>query len=209
MLKGVLGGVLVIGKITMALSGFKKTYRERFVDVDISRPELDISNWFWTKEKFITWWVDAQGTVRNTGNVPLKGIKIIQSYYDSSGLLISQEWNFLDVYWLDPLPVNAQDSWSWPPGGWTREPMLASIRAKFTYDPLIEQQSAGLEYAGRKSPALGWVGVASVGMGAYLLYDALYQGSKLHAALDKRGIEFELVSNLPAGYGGVKVGYVF
>jgi len=207
-LKGVLGGALVIGGIAMALSGFKKTYREKFVDVDISRPGLDISNWSWTSEQLITWWADAQGTVRNTGNVPLKDVKIFITYYDSSGQFISQEWNFLDVYWLTPLPVNAQDSWSWLSNS-TTQPTLASIRAEYAYDPIYERRSAGLEYDGRKSPALGWIGVASVGVGAYLLYDALYQGSKLHAALDKRGVEFELVSNIPAGYGGVKVGYVF
>jgi len=190
MFKGILGGALVIGGIAMAFSGFKK--------IDVSRPELNISNWSWTSEQLITWWADAQGTVRNTGNVPLKDIKIFISYYDSSGRLISQQWTFLDAYWLSPLPVNAQDSWSWLSNS-TMQPTLASVRAEFAYDKIYETKNA----------ALGWVGVVSAGVGAYLLYDAIYQGSKLHAALDRRGIDFILVSNIPAGYGGVEVSYDF
>jgi len=189
-LEGIVGGALVIGGIALMVSGFKK--------IDVSQPGLDISNWSWTKEQLITWWADAQGTVRNTGNVPLKGVKIYQTYYDSSGALISQKWTFLDAYWLSPLPVNAQDSWSWLSNS-TTEPMLASIRAEYTYDKIYETNNA----------ALGWVGVLTTGVGAYLLYDAFYRGSKLHAALDQRGIDFILVSNIPAGYGGVEVSYDF
>lgn len=217
-LKGIVGSVMVIGGIVLALNGFKKTYKEifeeTFIQVDVSQPGLDISNWFWTKEQIITWWADSQGTVSNTGNVPLKNVKIIRAYYDGAGQLIAQDFSFLDVYWLDPLPVGAQDSWSYFNGGWIVEPMTASIRAEYTYDPIYVQQStgfqsAGREYTGRKDATMGWLGVVTAGVGAYLLYDAVYRGSKLHAALDQRGIDFILASNILAGYGGVEIRKVF
>ncbi len=89
-----------------AAAGYGFSMKEE--KVDISNPQINYSNWSWTKEQAgvgYPWYVDSNGIIKNTGNVALKDIKIYTTYLDSSGGSIAYGYTYPDVYWLKPLPV--------------------------------------------------------------------------------------------------------
>jgi len=147
-------GLSVVGGL-MALYGFKK--------IKTSQPGLDISDVHWTKTQAINWYVDSYGTVRNTGNVPLKNVKIRRSYYGASGEFLGNDYCYLDVHWLDPLPAGARDSWDYFAGGWASEPSRMDVTATYDFDETFKQ----------KSKAAGWGGVAIMAVGCYLIWDLI------------------------------------
>lgn len=171
-----IGGIILTGAgIFLAVDGFKQ--------IESSKPELDISNWYWSKEQIFSWWVDGYGTVENTGNVPLDDVKIYISYYDSSGNFLARDWTYLDTYWLEPLPKEGIDSWDTFGDTGLIEPTRAEISAIYTYEKEYKSKSA-IEGAG---------GIAIGLIGLYLIYD-YYRDLGYFAKLEEKGIDIKLVN---------------
>lgn len=171
-----IGGIVLTGAGTyLAVDGFKR--------VDISDPKLDLSNWNWSKEKIISWWVDASGTVKNTGNVPLEDVKIYVTYYDTSNNYLGRDWAYLDTYWLEPLPKGAVDSWDTTGDTGSTEPERAEISAIYTYEKKYETKNV---IEGSAGIAVGLVGI-------YLIYD-YFRDLGYFAKLEKKGIDVRLVN---------------
>jgi len=188
-------GLIFVGAgIGMACYGFK----EKETKINISDPELNISNWYWTKEQIISWWTDGYGTVKNTGNVKLDDIKIYITYYDVSGKMIVNDYTYLDVHWLDPLSKGATDSWDTFTSCGNIEPHSANIKTTYKYEKeyIIKKE--------KRNPNLGCIGIGSIGVGAILL--ASY--NKDYQQLHRRGsIQIEpIVRN---NYTGVRLCKIF
>lgn len=127
---------------------------------DISNPSLDYSNYNFVKTQIgSTWYMDASGRVKNTGNVPLKNVKIYLKYYDSSNNLVSSDWNYLHTYWLDPLPVGKEDTWNDYSSTTLGEPVRLEVSATYEYDKIYKEEKKPL------SPTLATVGLIFAGLG--------------------------------------------
>ncbi|MEN3014261.1 MAG: FxLYD domain-containing protein, partial [Endomicrobiia bacterium] len=105
---------------------------------DITNPSLNYSKYTWNKQNYGTsnWYAAAQGVVKNTGNVPLKNVKIYIKYYDVNNNLLSSEYTYLDTYWLEPLPVNTEDTWHDIITTMLGEPHRLEVSATYEYDKI-------------------------------------------------------------------------
>lgn len=174
---------LIGGTVLCGVGGFLAY--DGFRKVDVSDPRVDTSDWHWTKEQIIDWWVNANGKIKNTGNVPLDDLKVHLYFYDAGASEIAYEWTFLDTYWLDPLPVNKTDTWFWPAVDCgSSEPMSGKIGVTYTYGKKYETHSVGE----------GVAGIAAIAGGAYLLYSYLTEVG-FFSKLEEKGIEVKLVTN--------------
>jgi hypothetical protein len=185
--EGLLGAVLVVGGIAGAVYGFHRD--------NISAPSVNITNWSWNWYTIMTNWCDASGTVQNTGNVAISNIRVYITYRNSSGSVLGD-------YYGDAMNTNAGSAGIGGSAHWSTSnsvgysvPYTASIHVEYQYTKLFKT----------KNPTVAWVGVAAAGVGAYLIWDAMYSGSYVKSALNKHGMEMELVSDLPNLYGGMKL----
>jgi len=181
---------LVAGGTFMAIDGFKQ--------IETSKPGVEISDWYWTKEMNSSWqpWlVHAEGKIRNTGNVPLDNLGIWVFFYDASG----EEWECgflhadLAIYEGVPLPPGIRDSWSGDghAGYWSRpaesEPLTAKVHVQYTYQKQYESKS-NLE---------GIIGIGAIGTGTYLIIDYLIDYSRLKR---EAGIEIKVANRKDTTY---------
>ena len=186
--KNTWGWILTIGGSAMAWYGF--THKE-IKRTDISNPVMDSSDFTWSKRQAgvgYPWYVRTNGKIKNTGNVPLKNIKIYENYYDSNNQVIAYGYTYSDIYWLDPLPVNIEDSWDDFDGGWTTEPANTTIRVEYSYDPTYKEEEI-------KTPTDTYIGALGIGIALWGLVwvGETQEVNKLSKKLD---IEFKLASNL-------------
>ncbi|MBU2617045.1 MAG: hypothetical protein KKB79_03670 [Nanoarchaeota archaeon] len=155
---------------------------------DATNPALDTSNWSWSKERAgagYPWYVDSYGTVKNTGNVPLKNVKIYRTYYDASGQMIANDYCYLDVHWLDPLPKGASDSWDYFAGGWDSTPTRVELSASYEYEKISKNEIQGA------------IGLCTAGVGVYLIWDYTRKTKSFQSSkIKEMGIDFQ-VANSP------------
>jgi len=172
------GIVLIVGGTLWAVDSFKQG--------DISNPKLDLSDWTWSPvDSDSSWQVNASGTVRNTGNVPLEDIKIYVNYYDTSNHLLERGWSYLDTYWRQPFPVGAVSSWHKSTYNLSIEPTRAEISA--TYNVYVKKYET-------KSAIQGTAGIAVGLVGVYLVYD-YFRDLGFFGKLEEKGIDIRLVNN--------------
>ncbi len=173
-----MGGIVLIGGGTFwAVDSFKRG--------DISNPKLDLSDWTWSPEENGSWRVDASGTVRNTGNVPVEDVKIYVTYYGDSNKFLERDWGYLNTYWRQPFPVGAVSSWHISTYNLPSEPKRAEISA--TYDAYVKKYET-------KSAIQGTAGIAVGLVGVYLVYD-YFRDLGFFGKLEEKGIDIRLVNN--------------
>ena len=171
------GIVLIAGGTLWAVDSFKQG--------DISNPKLDLSDWTWSAEENDSWQVNASGTVRNTGNVPLEDVKIYVTYYGDLNEFLERDWSYLDTYWRQPLPVGAVSSWRITTYNVPTEPEKAEISA--TYNTYVKKYET-------KSALQGTAGIAVGLVGVYFVYD-YFRDLGFFGKLGEKGIDIRLVNN--------------
>lgn len=207
--KLVVGIGLVGAGSFMAVDGFgtktvvDKEWDEKVLDwvEDISNPQIDINDWYWTKTLAVTWWAEPAGVVVNTGNVPLEFVEIGYWFTDTSDNYITGNYTYLDIYW-DELPVGYIDSWWGICDCGPIEPMWGYAEVlDYGYDPLLKNHYITVHrvtYKKETKSALeGTVGVAAIVGGGYLIVDYLLERSKLK---EKAGIEAKVVNKGNTSY---------
>lgn len=193
--KLILGLCLIGGGAFMTIDGFSTVKEiEREWDEDISNPQIDISNWAWTKELLISWWAEPSGVVKNTGNVPLEWVKIAYCFTDAADNYITGNYTYLDIHY-DKLPVGSQDSW-WGISncGWI-EPMWGYATVTYEYDPILEHHIVYTEKT--KSATEGVIGIGAIAFGTYLVVDYLLDLQKLKQTA---GIEIKVANKQDTTY---------
>jgi len=171
------GIVLIAGGTFWAIDSFQQG--------DITNPKIDLSDWTWSKEENSNWNVDAYGTARNTGNVPLEDIKIYITYYDAHNHFIEKDSGYLGTYWRQPLPVGAVSSWHISSFNIMIKPERAEVSA--TYNTYVKKYET-------KSALQGTAGIAVGLVGVYFVYD-YFRDLGFFGKLGEKGIDIRLVNN--------------
>jgi len=193
--KLILGLCLIGGGAFMTIDGFSTVKEiEKEWDEDISNPQIDISNWAWTKELIIDWWAEPYGTVKNTGNVPLEWVKIAYCFTDAADNYITGNYTYLDIHY-DKLPVGYQDSWWGISNCGSIEPMWGYVTVTYEYDPLLKHHVIYKERT--KNATEGVIGIGAIGFGTYLVVDYLIDLQKLKK---RAGIEIKVARKQDTTY---------
>lgn len=80
----------LVGGATLTCMGAMLTYWG-FSLKSVSKPELSMLSFTWTKDFDTTWVANYSGTIRNSGNVDLSNIKLSIVFKDTSGTYISTQ----------------------------------------------------------------------------------------------------------------------
>lgn len=175
-----IGGIALTGVgIFLAVDGFTQV---EVKDKDISDPSFEIIESSWFKEKAINWWADAWGTGENDGNVDLETLTIQVDYYDAYYGLITSDHSTYDN-------VKKGDVGSWLVDNTncgSSEPVYAEVSASYTYNSIYSYKKES------KNTNQGVLGLASAGIGLYLIIDYVKSTTKL---TERTGIDFELVND--------------
>lgn len=193
--KLILGLCLIGGGAFMTIDGFSTVKEiEKEWDEDISNPQIDISNWAWTKELIFDWWAEPYGTVKNTGNVPLEWVNIVYCFTDAADNYITGNYTYLDIHY-DKLPVGYYDSWWGISNCGSIEPMYGYVTVTYEYDPLLKHHVIYKEKT--KNPTEGVLGIGAIGFGTYLVVDYLIDLQKLKK---RAGIEIKVTRKQDTTY---------
>jgi len=191
----------------LAVDGFREVvineWDEKVIDQewdeDISNPQVDISNWSWSEYIDPLWCVHPCGVVQNTGNVPLKYVKIRYYFYDEFGNILASGCTYLDTYFAQ-LPVAQSDTWSGSPYYHSPEPICGGIEVEdYDYDKLYEHHVTykNIHHVekGPKSEVEGWCGVTSASVGIYFLVDWLTDIPRVTSFLDRNDLDIKVVNH--------------
>ncbi len=147
------GLILVAAGSMVSYTGFKLA--------DISRPEMSAQSFTWDKVSSGTNWdASAQGTIKNTGNLPLHNIKLTVIYKDSLGAELGQQTISPDNKSILLMPGDT-DTFSSSVSALPEEPFFISTR--FKADFFQEFESSNI--------ATGYAGLAVIAAGAFFITD--------------------------------------
>jgi len=162
----------------LTVYGFLNTSKK----VNISKPQVDYSNWSWKCDKAISYWGEAKGIVKNTGNVNLKYMKVYVNYYDGSNNLIKKNYTHIDTCWLDGLSPGSKDSWDEISSLDDKEAKNCKISVGYDYDKIYEKEN---------DPTMIYVGVGLMLIGGWLSYRNRYH-SNVEKFQKKSNLDFSL-----------------